>query len=200
MKHVTPGNRHDPVKPAPAAPRVRPRITVRIRLASEAARLAYLREGVMCQIKQNAPVNIVGRQHYTLAQDSATRWVLGDETRDWTMSAQRTSFHKEGRPTIETILNRPLNGATMIPLGTPYPWDLDKQSGADTRYCSIDMVYFMAMRRTRHKGTHAYKHCVLGWQASNTACEQVRKEIYPAAREYPYGEEGEDDYMGRLHR
>lgn len=151
MKHVKPGNRGDPVSPAPDAPLVLPRSTAHLRLAYEAARMAYLREGVMHKIKQNAQINIEGRPYYTMAPYSATRLVWDDATREWTVSAQRTSFHEEGRPTIETILNRPLNGATMIPLGTPYPWGVDKQSSEGTGYCLIDMVYNMAMRRARDK-------------------------------------------------
>ena len=81
----------------------------------------------------------------------------------------------------------------MIPLGTPYPWDLDKQSSEDTGSCVIDMVYNMAMRRTRDKGVRVYKHCFFEWQACKTACDQVRKEIYPDAREYPYGGDNKDD-------
>lgn len=168
MKHVMPGNRGEPVKPAPDAPLVLPRITAQMRLASEAARLAHLREHVIHKIKQNAHVNIEGRPHDAIAEDYATLWVLDDGTRDWTISVQRTSFHEEGRPTIETILNRPRNGATMIPLGTPYPWDLDTKGDEDTVYCVLDMVYNMAMRRTRDNGEHVYKHCFLDWQACKT--------------------------------
>ena len=58
------------------------------------------------------------------------------------------------------------------------------------------MAYNMAMRRTRDKGVHVYKHCFLDWQACKTACDQVRKQIYPDAREYPYGGDNKDDYRG----
>lgn len=84
----------------------------------------------------------------------------------------------------------------MIPLGTPYPWDLDTKGDEDTGYCVIDLVCNMAMRRTRDQGKHVHKHCFLDWQACNTACERVRKDIDPDARAYPYGGEDEDDYRG----
>lgn len=41
-----------------------------------------------------------------------------------------------------------------------------------------------------------YKHCCFGWEACNTACERVRNDINPDAREYLYGGYDEDDYRG----
>lgn len=53
MKHVQLGNRGEFVRPAPDAPLVLPRIIAHMRLASEAARLAHLREGVMRKINRS---------------------------------------------------------------------------------------------------------------------------------------------------
>ena len=139
------------------------------------------------------PLVIDGANYHVIAYEYADDIVLTLHPDDeWTIATQRTSFHEEGRPTMEIVLIRPLHGATMIPLGTPYAWDLNPMGDERTGTCVIEMVHDMAMRRTQH----VYKHCFDDWQACKTACLRVRKDIYPDAREYPFGRVHEDDYSG----
>ena len=70
-------------------------------------------------------------------------WLVYDEDRedDWRISAQHINFREDGRPTIETVLNRPLHGAEAIPLGMPYPWGIDEKCMQDTGTCLVNMIH-----------------------------------------------------------
>ena len=145
MKHVARGLNGMPVAPAFDAPLVLPRMTVQLRLASDEERLAYLREGILSKIGENASVQVeeLGASH-VVGYESEEIWAY-DPYGEWGIATQRTNFREDGRPTIEVILNRPLRGGAMVPFGTQYPWGLDKKTTEDTGTCVVDMIYESAL-------------------------------------------------------
>ena len=169
---------------------VLPKITVQVRLAEEHERQAYMKEGVLAKIQENTTIDIheVGPRH-VVGFESSCIWVY-DPTQEWTISIQHANFFEQETPTIETILQRPLHGASAVPIGMIYPWGLDERCQEDTGTCVVDMIYECALMRSNHK----YKHCFSGWDACKEACEKARKAVYPDASQYPYGGEHDNDY------
>ncbi len=187
MKHVRRGEGGGIIPPGPDDPIVLPRITVQHRLATEQEKRAYLKEGVLQKIRENTTVIVEGREYHVVMYESDT-WLVYDEDRedDWRITAQHVSFREDGRPTVETILNRPLHGATMIPLGTPYPWDLHEKCMEDTGTCLVDMIHACAIKRTSGRGGEKLTAVFPSWDECEKACDAVRAELYPDPNEYPF--------------
>ena len=117
-------------------------------------------------------VEDVGDERFVIGFDSNLLWVYDPEGQ-WSISTQSANFFEDGRPTIETILQRPLYGASTVPIGTIYPWGLDENSQENTGTCVIDMIYECALKRSNH----AYKHCFANWETCKVACERARKKV-----------------------
>ena len=105
---------------------VLPKLPARARLATDAEQDAFMREAVIEQINRQPKMRVrpnalnPGGSLPILAWESEWNWVY-DERRPWKISRQRVNFRDNGPPTVETILNRPLHGAKLIPMDCPYP-------------------------------------------------------------------------------
>ena len=114
-----------------------------------------MKEGVLAKIQENTSVIVhgVGPRH-VVGFESSCIWVY-DPTQEWTISTLHANFFEQETPTIETILQRPLHGASAVPIGMIYPWGLDERCQEDTGTCVVDMIYECALMRSHNK----YKHC-----------------------------------------
>jgi hypothetical protein len=90
-------------------------------------------------------------------QDS-TPWILSNGP--MLLSRRRTMFRDNGRPTMETILNRPLQGLAVLD-GCWRPWDLDPRCLESTGDCAVRMLeachvqWLMTSRAARRNGNNA---------------------------------------------
>ena len=115
-------NHHGYPVPAFEEHLVLPKITVQVRLAEEHERQAYMKEGVLAKIEENATVDVVGAgPHHVVGFESSCLWVY-DPTQEWSISTLHANFVEQEQPTIETVLQRPLHGASAVPIGMIYPW------------------------------------------------------------------------------
>jgi hypothetical protein len=106
-------------------------------LATEAQQNAFVRQAAEQWVQANARrIQIDGREYLIIFQDS-TPWLLANGP--WLLNRRRTMFRDNGRPTTETILNRPLQGLA-IPDGCWRPWDLDPRCLESTGDCAVRML------------------------------------------------------------
>jgi hypothetical protein len=106
------------------------------------------------------------------------------------LNRRRTTFRDNGRPTTETILNRPLQGAVLLD-GCWRPWDLDPRSLESTGDCAVRMLemwhvkWAMPSGAERRKGNnsrvavHVFRRCEVEAELDRIFAEVHREGEFP---------------------
>ena len=107
------------------------------RLANQDQQDAFVKEAARRWMQENCErIMVDGQERLVVYQDS-TPWFLADGP--WLLNRRRTMFRDNGRPTTETILNRPLQGRVVLD-GCWRPWDLHPSCLESTGDCAVRML------------------------------------------------------------
>ncbi len=159
------------------------------RLATQAQQDAFVRQAVQRWLQEYGTRTIVDGQERLIVLLDSKPWILADGP--WLLNRRRTMFRDNGRPTTETILNRPLQGRVVLD-GCWRPWDLDPSCLASTGDCAIRMleachVKWLMPSRAARRGGNTARVPVPVFQRSQIEAEldKIFAEIH-AEGEFPF--------------
>jgi hypothetical protein len=122
------------------------------RLATQEQQDAFVREAALRWMQENCeryvipfPAREAGVVRLIVSYDSEP-WILVDGP--WLLNRRRTMFRDNGRPTTETILNRPLQGRVVLD-GCWRPCDLHPSCLESTGDCAVRMLEACHIKWTR---------------------------------------------------